>query len=179
MPQPAPTVSELIASFTAEIDQLIEAAVAARLTDVFARLRPDLSAPAATPKRSPPSRSQSVGPTRPASSPVRLSPPPAAPPRLFVRKVATPPTPALVVALPKPKLATIIPADVKITRLPPGPVPGARRSYSELRSQCRVPGCQERNSGPRFDLMCRDHYARFNAAERQKFKEMWKAGQAP
>jgi hypothetical protein len=101
--------------------------------------------------------------------------------QLVVREkpVVVPALPPPLPALPQKRVATQLPPDVKITRLPPGPVPQAQRSVSDSRTQCRLPGCPNRNSGPRFDLFCREHYAKLNAEERMKYKALWKTTHAP
>jgi hypothetical protein len=88
---------------------------------------------------------------------------------------AKPPEPIIV--LPAPKVATVIPAGVKITRLPPGPMPReTKRTGPSM--ECRCPGCKTKSRGPRYDFFCADHYAAFNAEERRKYTELWKAQQA-
>jgi hypothetical protein len=79
-----------------------------------------------------------------------------------------------VVALPAPKVATVIPADFKIMKLPPGPVPReTKRSGPSM--ECRCPGCPTKSRGPRYDFFCADHYTAFNVDERKKYAEEWKA----
>ena len=150
MPKPQSDIASLIASFTSHIDGIIASSVDAKIAEVMNRL--SFLRPAAPPVD---------------EQPVR---------RVYkVRSPAPPPAPLL--PLPKAREATVIPPEVKITRLPPGPGPG-QRSYSQTRSQCRVPGCLTKNAGPRYDVMCRDHYSSLNSEERAKMKELWKAGQA-
>ena len=33
-----------------------------------------------------------------------------------------------------------------------------------------------KSRGPRYEFFCAEHYAAFNADERRKYTEMWKAG---
>jgi hypothetical protein len=58
------------------------------------------------------------------------------------------------------------------------PAPREPRAVDPAVRLCRLPGCKERHSGPRYDLFCREHYAKLNAEERAKYKATWKAAQA-
>lgn len=164
----AAEIADLVGSFTTKLEEHIDGLVKARLAELFARLDVrDLVTAPASPRRA-------LAAPRVGRRPAAVARP-SAPPLVRSQPTALPPS---VIELPKPKQATVIPADFKITRLPPGPSP-RQGTYSELRSRCRVPGCLEKNSGPRYDLMCRDHYAKLNAEERQKYKAMWKAAHTP
>jgi len=147
-------VASLVSEFTSRIEGLIDRTVAERLDHALAEFRSTALAP-----RIPQPR---------ATRPQRVL---RAAPRRAV------PAPRPLAELPKPMAATVIPPSVKITRLPPGPVPRAS-TYSKLRAQCRLPGCLTRNSGPRFDFFCRDHYAALRREEREKYKAQWKAAHA-
>jgi hypothetical protein len=146
-------VANLVAAFTSDLDAVIDRMVAERFVTALDEFRLTVFGTA-------PQRTRSVRRTHVA----RGTPVP----------VAAPPPRPLPVALPKARTATVIPSHVPITRLPPGPVP-KQHSYSALRSQCRLPGCLTKNSGPRFDYFCRDHYAVLNRDEREKYKAQWKA----
>jgi hypothetical protein len=191
---PTPPISALVDRFVADIERVVRSEFEARLTSLFDQFtRSD--APASTPKTQ---AVQQTRGTRPCTTPGCTSPA-AGPkygwkcrehgaayhaarskglPTAVAARAATPTkAPAPVIALPAPKTATVIPADVKITKLPPGPVPReSKRTGPSM--ECRCPGCKVKSRGPRYDYFCADHYAAFNAEERRKYAMVWKARRA-
>jgi hypothetical protein len=180
MPSHNVELDDLISQFAGRLEEAIQQEVSARLT----------AALASTGKRGAfPEIKASLRKTPTATTGKRLcrypgcSNPSAGPwyryycrthgTRVGAKVVIEKPAPA-VVELPQKRAATVLPSSVQITRLPPGPVPGSRRSRDESLALCRLPGCLEKHSGPRYDLFCREHYAKFNKDERQKYKDIWK-----
>jgi len=179
---PAATHPPLVASFTARIDQIIDAAVNAHVADRMAAMRGALFPTASKPLAVPTPKGLRLCPVpgcgKPAAGPrYHWKCRDHGGPLLGKKRVVAPVTPCVPPPLPVPKTPAVIPPEVTITRLPPGPVP-AQRAISASRTRCRVPGCLTKNSGPRYDLFCRDHYAQLNTEERAKMKAMWKVGQA-
>lgn len=156
-------VSDVVDSFVLRLDALVNAEVERRLNETLASLRAGLMA------RDPAPAAPRFKPAPRLASAPRFVPAPPTRPQ---------PPPAILVELPKARTATVLPPGVKITRLPPGPVPRGPRQSSPETGLCRLPGCPNRHSGPRYDLFCRDHYGTLSAAERQKYKAMWKAAHA-
>jgi hypothetical protein len=120
-------IPDLVSRFTAQIETLIDRAVAERLDRLLGEFRSSILAP----------EPADHSPTRPAR-----------PTRLRRTAASRPSSPAArpIVDLPKPKQATVIPDHVQITRLPPGPVP-RESTYSKLRAQCRLPGALPGTAG--------------------------------
>jgi hypothetical protein len=179
---PHAELDSLISRFVADVEAIVRKSIAARLQAVLDEIqvvRPsqDLASPSRVIDRS----------RAPRLCPVPDCGKPAAGPRYRwrcrehgARSPTSPPSqvgsaPAPQLALPRPKTPTIIPADVQITRLPPGPVPKERRTLTGPSVVCRLPGCTSKHSGPRYDLFCREHYAMLNVEERRKYKALWKA----
>jgi hypothetical protein len=194
MPQQVRELEHLVAQFTARLDVVVRATVTARvdatLLDFVNRLVPALPTPVPQPPqaRRPPRLCLEPGCTKPAAGPkyrwrcrehgakapqVQQSVSAKLQASLQPAHVTEPPIVATVV-LPQARTATILPADVKITRLPPGPMPKERKIAAEARTRCQLPGCLERHAGPRYDFFCRDHYAQLNADERKKYRQLWR-----
>jgi len=165
----------LVASCSAFVDRAIDDAVTEKLAETMAGMRGALfPAVAAAPVRAKAARrprraTRTTAPVTvaPTARRVRLCPvpgcgKPAAGPRYHWRCREHGAAPGLKAAV----TAAALPA------------PKAATATGASRAQCRVPGCPTKNSGPRFEFFCREHYAALNSAERAKMKAAWKAAHA-
>jgi hypothetical protein len=198
------TVDEVVRQFTADLESAIRHQINSRVEAALARMEGQAPSLAASPV---PARlvvvpqqptterrarlCRTPGCSNPAAGPkygwycrehgaayragATAATPPASPPPARAAALAHPP---LVVTLPMPKTATVIPEGVTIKRLPPGPAPRAEKRAGPP-TNCRLPGCMMKNSGPRYDFFCRDHYAQLNKEDRQRYADLWRAQRAP
>lgn len=65
-------------------------------------------------------------------------------------------------------------AEVRFRRLPPGPTPGTTRRTGPSMA-CRVPGCNVKSKGPRFNFFCADHSRSLSFDQQREFTAQWKA----
>ena len=183
MPNQNPELTALVASFTASLESAIRAEASARWGAVWDDLTAHVTGSPQT--RAVPAKarvrkatkvaSRVVVKTKPARTSTTRAPakakPQTAPAPIAAAAPVAPTAPATPAAKAPAKSAKPAPPKVAAPEIKVASSPAPA-------NLCHYPSCPNRNSGPRYFLFCKEHFAVLTPADRVKYKELWRAQHA-